>query len=126
MKSMGINKSATFNEFVSDALTQENNNNVYAASKNHKRAFEASASQAKALVAKTQFRPPAAATRYHPPQKKNQSKTRLHKAFIVPHPKGTIGLGNSYVSPSNRPYLNCGKLGHWSKNCPYPQKNNQK
>ena len=63
MKSMGNNKSATFNEFVSDALTQENNNNVYAASKNHKRAFEASASQAKALVAKTQFRPPTTAIR---------------------------------------------------------------
>ena len=44
MKSMGNNKSATFNEFVSDALTQENNNNVYAASKNRKRAFEASVS----------------------------------------------------------------------------------
>jgi len=71
MKSMGNNKSATFNEFVSDALTQENNNNVYATSKNRKRALEASASQAKALVAKTQFRPPAAATRYRPPQKKN-------------------------------------------------------
>jgi len=47
MKSMGNNKSATFNEFMSDTLTQENNN------KNHKRAFEASASQAKAPVAKT-------------------------------------------------------------------------
>ena len=71
MKTLGNNKSDTFNEFMSDALTQENNNNVYAASKNRKRAFEASASQAKALVAKTQFRPPAAATRYRPPQKKN-------------------------------------------------------
>ena len=64
MKSMGNNKSVTFNEFVSDALTQENNNNVYAASKNRKRAFEAGASQAKALVAKTQFHPPTIAVRY--------------------------------------------------------------
>ena len=44
MKTLGNNKSTTFNEFMSDALTQENNNNVYAASKNRKRAFEASAS----------------------------------------------------------------------------------
>ena len=44
MKTLGNNKSVTFNEFMSDALTQENNNNVYAASKNRKRAFEASAS----------------------------------------------------------------------------------
>ena len=100
---MGNNKSTTFNELMSDALTQENNNNVYAASKNRKRAFEASASQAKALVAKTQFRPPAVATRYHPPQKKNQAKTRFKKAFTIPLPKGTTGLGNSFIPPANRP-----------------------
>jgi hypothetical protein len=29
-----------FNDFVSDFLKQEKNNNVYAASKTHKRAFE--------------------------------------------------------------------------------------
>ena len=72
MKTLGNNKSATFNEFMSDALTQENNNTIYAASKNHKRANKASASQAQAPVAvRNQFRPPAVATRYHPPQKKN-------------------------------------------------------
>ena len=38
------NKSATFNEFVSDALTQDNQYNIYAASKNRKRAFEVGAS----------------------------------------------------------------------------------
>ena len=51
MKTLGNNKSATFNEFMGDALTQENNNTIYAASKNRKRAYEASASQAKAPVA---------------------------------------------------------------------------
>ena len=85
---------------MSDALTQDNSNTIYAASKNHKRAYEASASQAKALVAKTQFRPPVAATRYRPPQKKNQAKTRFKKAFTVPLPKGTAGLGNSFCSAS--------------------------
>jgi hypothetical protein len=45
MKTMGNRKCATFNEFISDALTQENNNSVYAAFKSHKRAFEAGASQ---------------------------------------------------------------------------------
>ena len=44
MKTLANNKSATFNEFVSDALTQDNQNNIYAASKNRKRAFEAGAS----------------------------------------------------------------------------------
>jgi hypothetical protein len=41
MKTMGTSKCATFNEFISDALTQENNNSIYATSKNRKRAFEA-------------------------------------------------------------------------------------
>jgi hypothetical protein len=44
MKIMGTSKCATFNEFISDVLTQENNNSIYVASKSRKRAFEASAS----------------------------------------------------------------------------------
>jgi hypothetical protein len=44
MKSIGNSKCTTFNEFISDALTQENNNNIYAASKSHKRNYEAGAS----------------------------------------------------------------------------------
>ena len=50
MNTLANNKSATFNEFVSDALTQDNQNNIYAASKNWKRAFEACASQLKAPI----------------------------------------------------------------------------
>ena len=65
MKTLANNKSATFNEFVSDALTQENQN-IYAASKNQKRAFEAGASQSKAPVAvRPQFRP--LAPKFRPP-----------------------------------------------------------
>ena len=53
LKSMGRSKCATFNEFVSDALTQENYNTVYTATKTRKRAFEAGAgaTQSKAPVA---------------------------------------------------------------------------
>jgi hypothetical protein len=54
MKSMGNSKCITFNEFISDALTQENNDNIYVASKSRKRNYEAGASQSKApMVAKT-------------------------------------------------------------------------
>jgi hypothetical protein len=61
MKSMGNSKCITFNEFISDTLTQENNDKICAASKTHKRNFEVGASQSKALVvSKTQYRPPAA------------------------------------------------------------------
>ena len=53
LKTMGRTKCATFNEFVSDALTQENYNTVYTSTKTRKRAFEAGAgaSQSKAPVA---------------------------------------------------------------------------
>jgi hypothetical protein len=44
MKTMGNFKCATYNEFVSDALTQENHNNLHAAAKGRKRAFDAGAS----------------------------------------------------------------------------------
>jgi len=36
LKTMGHIKSGTFNEFVSDALTQENYNAIYTATKTHK------------------------------------------------------------------------------------------
>ena len=72
MKTLANSKCATFNEFVSDALTQENQNNIYSASKNHKRAYEVGASQSKAPIAvRPQFHPPA--QKYRPPQKKVQT-----------------------------------------------------
>jgi len=104
MKTMGNCKCATFNEFVSDALSQENNNAIYVASKNHKRAYEAGASQSKASVtSKAPFRPPASAVKFRPPLKKNPGKTRFRKAFIVALPKGTTSQGSSNVPPSNMP-----------------------
>ena len=45
MKTMANSRCATYNEFVIDALTQENQNNLQAAAKGHKRAFEAGSSQ---------------------------------------------------------------------------------
>jgi hypothetical protein len=90
MKSMGNNKCTTFNEFISDALTQENNDNIYAASKSHKRNYEAGASQSKAyVVAKTHYHSPAANIRYRPPPKKNQAKTSFRKGYMVSLPKNT-------------------------------------
>jgi len=57
-KNTAGNKSTTFNEFESDALTQENSNAIYVSSKNRKRAYEAGASESKAHVAtKPAYRP---------------------------------------------------------------------
>ncbi|XP_066358135.1 uncharacterized protein [Miscanthus floridulus] len=67
MKTMGTSKCATFNEFISDALSEENNNTIYAASKRHKRAYEVGSSQSKApVVATTQYRPPTTNVRAVP------------------------------------------------------------
>ena len=44
MKTMTNSRCTTYNEFISDALTQENQNNLHAAAKGRKRAAEAGAS----------------------------------------------------------------------------------
>ena len=44
MKTMGNSKCTTYNEFISDALTHENHNNMHGAAKGRKRAFEVGAS----------------------------------------------------------------------------------
>jgi hypothetical protein len=104
MKTMGTSKCATFNEFISDALTQENNNSIYVASKSRKRAFEAGASQSRALVVpRAPFCPPAIGAKFRPLQKKAPAKTGFHKAYIVSLPKGNSSQGSSSVPPSNMP-----------------------
>jgi hypothetical protein len=68
MKTMDTSKYATFNDFISDALTQENNNYIYVASKNRKRALEAGASQSRAPAAlRAPPRPPAISAKFRPP-----------------------------------------------------------
>ena len=52
-KTMANSRCTTYNEFISDALTQENQNNLHVVVKGHKRAAEAGAlgsSQSRALV----------------------------------------------------------------------------
>ena len=74
MKTMANSRCATYNEFVSDALTLENQNNLHAAAKGRKRATEAGASslsQSKApMTVRPRFRPPA--PKFRPPQNKMQ------------------------------------------------------
>jgi hypothetical protein len=92
MKSLGNSKCTTFNEFISDALIQENNDNIYTASKSHKRNYEAGASQSKApVVTRTQYRSSATNIRYRPSQKKNQAKTSFRKGYTIALPKNTSG-----------------------------------
>ena len=51
MKTMSNSRCATYNEFVSDALTQENYNSLHDVAKGHKRVFKAGSSQQKAPMA---------------------------------------------------------------------------
>ena len=44
MKTMANSRCTTYNEFISDALTKENQNNLHIAAKGHKRVAEARAS----------------------------------------------------------------------------------
>jgi hypothetical protein len=50
MKAMCNSKCATFNEFVSDTILQENYNAVYAASKSHEKSHESKAPTTNTLV----------------------------------------------------------------------------
>ena len=122
-KNMAGKKSTTFNEFVSDALTQENSNAIYAASKNRKRAYEAGASQSKApSTSKPAYHPPNAVTRYMLPQKKSNVKTGVRKSFTVALPRGATGQGGPKTPPNNRPCVSCKQVRHWARDCPYPKR----
>jgi hypothetical protein len=68
MKHVGINTRIGFNDFVSDCLKQEKNNNVYVASKTRKRAFELGPSQPRAPMANcSMYRLPAPSARFRLP-----------------------------------------------------------
>jgi hypothetical protein len=93
MKTMANSRCATYNEFISDALTQENHNNMHAATKGRNRAFEAGASgssQSRApIIARPQFRPPAPKFRSLPPKDQNSRPHKpFRKAFTIALPKG--------------------------------------
>ena len=124
MKTMANSRCTTYNEFISDALTQENQNNLHAVAKGRKRAAEACAlgsSQSKALeTARPRFRLPAPKFRPPPPKAQtNRPQKVFRKAFTIALPKGNGGQGSSLVGPkSNQSCFNYNQLGHWSKECP--------
>jgi hypothetical protein len=71
MKHVGTNTHARFNDFISDCLKQEKNNNAYTASKTRKRAFESEPSQLRVLTANhSAYRLSAPGAKFRPPQHK--------------------------------------------------------
>ena len=99
MKHVGTNTRTGFNDFVSDCLKQEKNNNVYATSKTRKRAFELGPSQPRApMPNRSAYRPPAPSARFRPPQQRNQNAQqpqRNQKPFKMVVPQAKTGQGSS-------------------------------
>jgi hypothetical protein len=128
MKHVGTNMRTGFNDFVSDCLKQEKNNNVYAASKTRKRAFESGPSQPRAPMANCPvYRSPAPGARFRPPQRKGQNAQqpqRNQKPFKMALPQAKAGQGSSSgaVTQVKGPCFNCNQPRHFAKFCPYPKK----
>ena len=118
---------ATINAYISDCLTQENNNNNYSASKSRKRAFEAGSSQSRAPVAgHQQYHPPAQGARFRPPQRRNTghpTQQKPYKVAVAPaKPRTNQAAAPAANNMTKGPYYNCHKMGHVAEECPYPKK----
>jgi hypothetical protein len=71
MKHVGTNTRARFNDFISDCLKQEKNNNASTVAKSRKRSLEGGLSQARAPArGHPPYRPSASGTRFRPPQQR--------------------------------------------------------
>jgi hypothetical protein len=130
MKHVGTNTRARFNDFISDCLKQEKNNNAYTTSKTRKRAFESGPSQPRVLTAnRSAYRPSALGARFRPPQHKTQNYKGPQKPYKMAVPPArtaaAMGQGNSKgdigsASTVKGPCYNCDQTGHFLKFCPYP------
>jgi hypothetical protein len=135
MKHVGTNTRARFNDFISDCLKQEKNNNVYTASKTRKRAFESGPSQPRVFTAnRSVYRPSTPGARFRPSQHKTQNYKGPQKPYKMAVPPArtvaAMGQGNSKGAIESAgtvkgPCYNYDQLGHFLKFCSYPPRKKQ-
>jgi hypothetical protein len=135
MKYVGTNTRARFNDFISDCLKQEKNNNASTATKSRKRALEGGPSQARAPVGgHPPYRPSAPSARFRPPQQRGQNFRGPQKPYkmAVQSNKATVTAGQGSSKGAVRstgtvkgPCYNCDQTCHFSRFCPYPPRKKQ-
>jgi hypothetical protein len=128
LKTMGTSSWTVFNEFISDCLTQENNNNAYSASKSRKRTFESGLSRPRVPMAnRSAHHPPTLGARFRLPQRKNQNTQKPQenqKPFKMAVPQTKTGLGSSSGAATQvrGPCYNYNQSRHFARYCPFPLK----
>jgi hypothetical protein len=77
LKHVGTNPRTSFNDFISDCLKQEKNNNVHSAFKARKKELDSSPSQARApLQRRPPYHSPVPKAKFKPPQRKIPTKKK--------------------------------------------------
>jgi hypothetical protein len=114
LKHMGTNPRTIFNDFISDCLKQEKNNNVHSAFKARKKVLDSSPSQSRApLQRRPLYHSPVPEAKFKPPQRKIPTKKKQSQTSQ----RSSTGAKTSIVGSCH----NCHQPGHLIKYCLYPK-----